>query len=82
MLRGYIEAAMEHAQYEILPDDGTFYGELPDCQGVWANEPTLAACQRMLASVLEGWILLRVRLGLDLPVVDGHEITVGDELAA
>jgi|PlaIllAssembly_1097288.scaffolds.fasta_scaffold79598_1 hypothetical protein len=26
MIRKYIQAGMEHAQYEILPDDGAFYG--------------------------------------------------------
>ena len=29
MIRNYIQAAMRQARYEILPDDGTFYGEIP-----------------------------------------------------
>lgn len=29
MLTSYIKAAMSQARYEILPDDGTYYGEIP-----------------------------------------------------
>ena len=71
MLTEYIAAAMHHARYEILPDDGTFYGEIPECQGVWANADTLEACRDELQEVLEDWILLGVRLGHPLPVIDG-----------
>jgi hypothetical protein len=28
MIGKYIQTAMEHAQYEILQDDGTFHGEI------------------------------------------------------
>lgn len=40
MLTEYIRAAMRRAKYEILPDDGTFYGEIPDLDGVYANAET------------------------------------------
>jgi hypothetical protein len=33
MLTKYIEVAMHRATYELL-EDGTFYGKIPDCQGV------------------------------------------------
>jgi hypothetical protein len=33
-LTDYIRAAMHRAKYEILPEDGVFYGEIPECQGV------------------------------------------------
>lgn len=36
MLTEYIHAAMRRATYEIL-SDGTFYGEIPGLQGVYAN---------------------------------------------
>lgn len=29
MLAEYFHLALRHAHYEILPDDGTFYGEIP-----------------------------------------------------
>ena len=66
MLTGYIRAAMRKAHYEILPDDGSFYGEIDGFQGVYANADTLEACRDELEEVLEEWILLRVsrKLGL------------------
>lgn len=40
MLTSYIRAAMHQARYEILPDDATFYGEIPGFDGVYANAET------------------------------------------
>lgn len=60
MLTSYIRAAMSQAKYEILSDDGTFYGEIPGCAGVYANAATLESCREELAEVLEEWILFRV----------------------
>lgn len=76
MLSQYIQAAMRHARYEILDDDGTFYGEIPPCRGVWANAPTLEGCREELQEVLEDWMLIRVRQGLLLPVIDGIDLNV------
>ena len=76
MLTAYIQAAMRHAHYEILEDDGGFYGEIPGFQGVWANETTLEACRDELQSALEDWILFRVARQLSLPTVDGLELTI------
>jgi predicted RNase H-like HicB family nuclease len=76
MLTSYINAAMHRATYEILPDDATFYGEIPNFQGVYANAPTLEACRDELEEVLEEWILFRVSRSLPLPVVDGMELRV------
>ena len=74
MLTEYICAAMHQATYEILPGDGTFYGEISDCQGVWANEDTLEACRDELKEVLEDWILVGVRMGDALPVIAGIDL--------
>ncbi|MCS7190312.1 MAG: type II toxin-antitoxin system HicB family antitoxin [Fimbriimonadales bacterium] len=79
ILTDYIRAAMRHARYEIL-SDGTYYGEIPGFQGVYANEATLEACRETLQEVLEGWILLGLRLGHTLPTVDG--ISLNAELEA
>ncbi|MBC6473266.1 MAG: type II toxin-antitoxin system HicB family antitoxin [Hormoscilla sp. GM102CHS1] len=70
MLTNYIRAATISATYELL-DDGTFYGEIPDCPGVWGNAETLEACREDLQDALEGWIILGLRLGHTLPIVDG-----------
>jgi len=76
MLMNYIRAAMRRARYEILPDDGTFYGEIPGFDGVYANADTLEACREELEEVLEEWILFRVSRGLPLPIVDKIELTI------
>lgn len=75
MLTQYIQAAMRHAQYEAL-DDGTFYGEIPELVGVWGTAPTQEACITDLQDALEGWIILGLRLGHTLPVVDGIDLNL------
>jgi hypothetical protein len=75
MLTDYIEAAMRRAQYETL-DDGTVYGEIPELQEVWGNAPTQIACVDELRDALEGWIVLGLRLGHTLPIVDGIDLNM------
>ncbi len=75
MLSQYIQAAMRQAKYEILSDDGSFYGEIPGLQGVWGNAETLEDCQDELAEVLEEWILFRLSDNLPLPVANGLKLT-------
>lgn len=81
MITDYIRAAMRQAQYEILDDDGTYYGEIPDFQGVWANAPALEDCRDELQSVLEGWILLGLKLRHTLPTVGGIDLNAEPETA-
>lgn len=69
MLTKFLNAAMRHARYEILDDDGTFYGEIPECRGVYANASTLEECRNELAEVLEDWILLGIHEGHALPKI-------------
>jgi predicted RNase H-like HicB family nuclease len=71
MLIAYINAALRHAEYEILGDDEGYYGSIPDLSGVWANRPTLEACREELQEVVEEWLLLRLRRGASIPVLDG-----------
>lgn len=80
ILTDYIKAAMRHAIYEILPD-GTYYGEITAFQGVYANAPTLEACREALQEVLEGWIILGLRLDHTLPEVDGLTLAIDLEPA-
>lgn len=70
MLTDYIQAAMTRAKYEILEDDGAFYGAIPDCPGAWAAEETQDACRDELQSALEDWILVRISDNLPLPIID------------
>lgn len=74
MLTDYIRGALRHARYEILPDDGSFYGSIPGFAGVYANADSLEACQDELAEVLEDWILLSVSEHHPLPVIDGIDL--------
>ena len=78
MLTKYTQAALRHAKYEILCDDGSFYGEISMCNGVFANASTLEECREQLEEVLEEWILLRVYKNLQLPVVDGIELKINE----
>jgi len=74
MLLRYIQAAMAKAKYEILPHGEGYYGEIPECPAVWANEDTLERCRDELQSVLEDWILFSVEGHIPLPVIDGINV--------
>ncbi len=82
MLTKYLQAAMRHARYEILTDDQTYYGEIPECEGVYANAPTLEECRSELEQVLEDWLLFRIYRNLPLPKIGGVQLTVKKEMAA
>jgi predicted RNase H-like HicB family nuclease len=76
MLTEYLEAAMRRANYEILPDDNTFYGEIPGFDGVYANSDNLETCRNELKEVLEEWLLLSISCHLPLPIIDGIDLKV------
>jgi predicted RNase H-like HicB family nuclease len=67
---------MKKAKYEILPDDKTYYGEIPGFEGIYANADSLEECRDELEEVLEEWIFFRVSRNLSLPVVDGIELKI------
>jgi predicted RNase H-like HicB family nuclease len=75
MLKDYIEAAIKRAEYKKL-DDGTWFGEIPGFQGVWANGDVLEVCRMELIEVLEEWLLLKIKDGDSLPIIDGLKISV------
>ncbi len=76
MLTKYIEAAMHHAEYEIIEDDDSFYGHIPELDGLWANAATLEACRDELRSALEDWLLLGLAWLDEIPIVDGIDLNV------
>ncbi|MGO9374916.1 MAG: type II toxin-antitoxin system HicB family antitoxin [Syntrophobacteraceae bacterium] len=76
MLLEYIQAALRHVKYEILPDDGSYYGEIRECNGVYANAMTLEECREELGEVLEEWVLFRDHKNLRLPAIDGIELLI------
>jgi len=73
ILTAFTEAAMDEAKYKIL-EDGTFYGEISSCPGVWANEETLEKCREVLREVLEEWLLLKLRDRDPLPRIGGIDL--------
>jgi len=76
VLTSYIRAAMREARYEIVEDDGSFFGEIPAIPGIWANAPTLEACREELESVLEGWLLLSIADHSPIPDIAGNRIEI------
>lgn len=64
---------MARAHYECL-EDGTYYGEIADCPGVWADGRTLEECRSTLQSVLEEWMVLKLRDGDPMPVIAGIDL--------
>ncbi len=69
MLIKYINKAMSKAVYDKL-EDGSFCGKIPQCPGVIAFSDSLYQCQEELSSALEGWIIVKLRHGDELPVLD------------
>lgn len=65
---------MRHARCEVFDEDGTHYCEIPECPGVWANEPTREQALEDLRRALEGWIELGLAMNEPLPEIDGAAI--------
>jgi len=73
ILSDYVDQAMIQAVYDKL-EDGTFAGRIPPCKGVIAFGNTLRECEDNLHSTLEDWILVGLKLGHSLPVIDGIDL--------
>jgi predicted RNase H-like HicB family nuclease len=74
MLLEYVNNALSQADYEKL-DDGTYSGRIPCCPGVIAFGETLFQCQQKLQSVLEGWLIVKIRHGDKLPSIGGINLS-------
>lgn len=75
ILTAFTEAAVHEAKYKML-EDGTFFGEIPSCPGVWANEKTLEMCRDVLREVLEEWLVLKLHDGDPLPSIGGIDLNI------
>lgn len=73
ILSEYLNRAMAQADYDKL-EDGSFSGRIPSCKGVIAFGATLHECEAELRSTLEDWLLVGLKLGHTLPVINGHDI--------
>jgi len=76
MLTAYIHAALRKAHYEILPDGEGYFGTIAALAGVWAQANTLEACREELREVLEEWIIVGLKMGHPLPVLDGIMLAI------
>ena len=69
---------MRQARYEMVEDDGSFYGHIPAIPGVWANAKTPEACREELESVLERWVLVSIADHSAIPDIDGNRLEIRD----
>ena len=76
MLSTYLQAAMRRARYEFLDDqsDDPYYGWIPELQAVMAVDSTLEGCRDELQRALEVWLLIGVRYGDFIPVIDDLDL--------
>ena len=75
MIIEYCQKAIERAEYKEL-DDGSWFAEIPGFQGVWANGESVEQCRNELVTVLEEWLLLKVRDGDLIPDVEGLKVEI------
>ena len=78
MFSEYIQAALARAKYEPI-EKGDYCATVPGLRGVIATGETIEECRRDLIEVLEGWIALRLRLGMAIPPIGGKTIEVSVE---
>ena len=73
ILSDYLENALAQAEYDKL-EDNTFFGRIPSCKGVVAFGTTLRECEAELRSTLEDWVLVGLKLGHSLPILDNIDL--------
>ncbi len=76
MFTAYVNAALKKAHYEILPNGEGYFGKIKDLQGVWANADSLEACREEMKEVIEEWILLGIKMGHTIPIINGIDLNV------
>jgi len=80
MLTRYLQAAMHHAHYELM-ENGRFFGSIDACPGLWAEGATLESCRDELEGTLESWLIIKLRHGDVIPVIDDVDINPHPEYA-
>ena len=74
LITEYIGAALSRARYEIIENEESYYGEVPELEGVWATGKTLEECRHNLVEVIDGWLVVRLKRGLPIPPVGEHRV--------
>ncbi len=73
ILTEYIDRLLSKAVYDKL-EDGSFSGNIPECKGVISFGSSLRECQDDLRSTLEDWIIVGLKLGHPLPIVENLDL--------
>jgi predicted RNase H-like HicB family nuclease len=66
MLTDFISKKLNTAKYKLLGDK-TYFGEIPEVRGVWANAKTLEACRKELQETLEDWLVFSIKSDKKIP---------------
>jgi len=75
MIFEYCQKVIEKAEYKKL-EDGTWFAEISGFKGVWANAKTVEECRKELITVLEEWIILKLRDRDSIPEVRGFRLEI------
>jgi hypothetical protein len=76
LIRRYAEAATRRAETESL-DDGSWYAEIRNFPGVWAQGDSEEEVLKELVTVVRDWALLKIKdKDHDLPVIDEIDLNV------
>ncbi|NOR53383.1 MAG: type II toxin-antitoxin system HicB family antitoxin [Candidatus Aminicenantes bacterium] len=75
MIFEYCQKVIEKAEYKKL-EDGTWFAEIEGFKGVWANGQSVEECRKELITVLEEWIVFKLRDKDYIPEVDGLGIQI------
>jgi predicted RNase H-like HicB family nuclease len=81
MLFDYVQKAIERAKYKQL-EDRSWYAEIPGFRGVWAQGKSVEACRKELWSVLEEWLILKLRDNEPIPRVSGVSLKIKEAKVA
>jgi predicted RNase H-like HicB family nuclease len=81
MISEYCQKALDKAEYKKL-DDGTWFAEIPNFEGVWANGKTVEESRKELITVLEEWIVLKLRDRDPIPEIDGLKVEITEVAVA
>ena len=81
MLTDYIREALRVAHYEMM-ENGRFFATIPPLEGLWAEGATLEQSREELQSMLEDWIMIKLRFGdRDFPAINGIDLNPQPEYA-
>jgi predicted RNase H-like HicB family nuclease len=75
MIFEYCQKVIEKAEYKKL-EDGTWFAKIAGFKGVWANSQSVEECRKELITVLEEWIVFKLRDKDHIPEVDGLGIEI------